>query len=1088
MATYVPGSEQYLPDIKPFTPDYKFLSAVLDTRQGKYNTNWQATNDIYNKVVYADLSRKDTTATREQYVNNLAPSLEKIAGMDLSLAQNAQSAKAVFAPFFEDELLLKDRVKTANYRKQMAYAGRLARSVDPEQRDLWWVDGERELQYRMQDFINMSPEEALDAPVYKYTPDADLGKLASRMLGEMKPPLKMTYDHFGTNPDVINDDGTITKGKVNGDWIITTTNGEIVTGPALAAINERLADDPRVQKAYRTQAYVAGRDFAQDGIDNGGFATVQEGQNAWANATIKIIEENNNKDITDGTKNLAVRKQSTVRWSNYKELTGVIPGSDDEKIMDEAISEFDSVSAILQNKLNVRDVIKNESPDLESNLNRAYQLLMMTNLQTDMLKAAKAFSMRDYKSTMRETAQAKDKRKFIYDSALEEGRSRNRRSLAFDLETKRNENAILLAIAKGEINPQNNILNDELNKTGLDRTDPKALSFNLEDENKIVEASTDQYFMKKDLLRTPQIKSILSFTNQLSPSVGEVQATTAITIKNKNTGKDELQELTPTELESFLTEKEYDRNGKDIGYKNIKAIDDLFSKYRLEIQNKDEIEKRNVSFVNTGTGYTDLLEMFNTTENNLSITEMNQTTARQIQKDNYDDTTEILLGTNDNVKGLLEFGMPSLWYKDKNEKGEEIGRWKKYNKNEYIEVAYKLAQQGKLKNFDRAWSVDTGEDTSDYMEGKKTFVKRSGSRRPSMEISKTEFEVNKAAVRDDATYAYDALQEANNEGLRGTNPELQTATFNSIDQRISNSTAALSNYGVIKAEIDAEIRNPKAEAVYAMMLKQRRIMKEDGKSPTFFITDIENAAEEGAIAEEVFDMFNANFNSYSSNNKTSSNVKETPRGRFVYGAVYGDPEDGTKTTAGYTFYPNEEYLDSKVKGGGGDSQYAGLTNEQRLNIKKNGITMLFEQSEDISPGALKQQRNNSSIVAATIESKGGYWHQNVVVEEGAKGGEFTWTKINKDSYRLNYELETYVPSKNGVGGNYVKNGAISTLVNINSAGSIYGGSMSILEKQQKDMLKIIQAQGIKNGKAKNKDVATYKSSNLANRMDSNKIK
>ena len=54
MATYVPGSEQYLPDIKPFTPDYKFLSAVLDTRQDKYNTNWQATNDVYNKVV--DLS------------------------------------------------------------------------------------------------------------------------------------------------------------------------------------------------------------------------------------------------------------------------------------------------------------------------------------------------------------------------------------------------------------------------------------------------------------------------------------------------------------------------------------------------------------------------------------------------------------------------------------------------------------------------------------------------------------------------------------------------------------------------------------------------------------------------------------------------------------------------------------------------------------------------------------------------------------------------------------------------------------------------------------------------------------------------
>ena len=140
MATYVPGTETYLPDIKPFTPDYKFLSAVLDTRQDKYTSNWKATNDVYNKVVYADLSRGDTTEQRDQYVENLAPSLEKIAGMDLSLAQNADSAKAVFAPFFEDDLIVRDMVYTANYRKQMDYADRLLRSSDQSQRDKYWEE------------------------------------------------------------------------------------------------------------------------------------------------------------------------------------------------------------------------------------------------------------------------------------------------------------------------------------------------------------------------------------------------------------------------------------------------------------------------------------------------------------------------------------------------------------------------------------------------------------------------------------------------------------------------------------------------------------------------------------------------------------------------------------------------------------------------------------------------------------------------------------------------------------------------------------------------------------------------------------
>ena len=46
MSTYIKGADTYLPEIKPFTPDYKFLSAVLDTRQDRYDTNFKATNDL----------------------------------------------------------------------------------------------------------------------------------------------------------------------------------------------------------------------------------------------------------------------------------------------------------------------------------------------------------------------------------------------------------------------------------------------------------------------------------------------------------------------------------------------------------------------------------------------------------------------------------------------------------------------------------------------------------------------------------------------------------------------------------------------------------------------------------------------------------------------------------------------------------------------------------------------------------------------------------------------------------------------------------------------------------------------------------
>ena len=71
MATYVPGVPQYLPEFKPFTPDYKFLSNVLDTKTNRYNTNYKQINDLYSKVVYGDLSRKDTQDIRSIF--NLFP-------------------------------------------------------------------------------------------------------------------------------------------------------------------------------------------------------------------------------------------------------------------------------------------------------------------------------------------------------------------------------------------------------------------------------------------------------------------------------------------------------------------------------------------------------------------------------------------------------------------------------------------------------------------------------------------------------------------------------------------------------------------------------------------------------------------------------------------------------------------------------------------------------------------------------------------------------------------------------------------------------------------------------------------------------
>ena len=1050
MATYVPGSEQYLPDIKPFTPDYKFLSAVLDTRQDKYNVNWQATNDVYNKVVYADLMRSDTTDKREQYVNNLAPSLEKIAGMDLSLAQNAQSAKAVFAPFFEDKLIVKDMVKTANYKKQMSYAARLERSPDLDQQDMWWADGVKELQYRMQDFVDMSPEEALDARLYTYTPDADLGKMAQKMLGEMDPPLKMEYDHYAVNKD----------GSVNGDIIITTTNGEAIVGPALAIIQERLADLPRVQNAYRTQAYVTSRDFAANGMKEGAFSTVQEGQQAWATATINNIQFNNDREIESGTTELAERRQSTVSWDSYKQSSGVIPGSDEEKLMQQAQSDFDAVSAVLKNKFKIRDIANHNSPDLESTLNKAYSMLQFTNMRTDMIKAAQAYSMRDVKSVIRETDAAKDARQYQYSLMLEEVRNRNKRQLKID-----------------ELN--GTLINDPiLNAMGSptkNYTEAGAVVFDLDNEKNIYRVSTDQSFEQVNKDRQKQIESIIAYHQSFYSTAGKDAGTMPIDVINKE-GEKVVENMTAKELRNYLSIQDTAKDGTNLGYRNVEAINLLYNEFLPLVNDKETTTKLYPLFVNDGNSYVNLKNMFNDTDKLVRSTKLAQITARDIQKNAYDDTTEILKGSSRNVRGLLEAGLPALWYKD-----EVTGLNKMYSKDEYINQVLSLAEQGAVVNFDRD-GLDEGDLNDDYIihlydKGTTTTESMSWDTKDMRynPDGSPEMGVDRVAVIDDAEYAWDKLHESMNEALKGKNPEIETATFNSIYQNRDNTTASISNYGVQEAFIDAEINNPKTDILYATFLNQKNVLEAKGASPIFYITDIEEAQTEGIIARQILDEFNANFLSFRSNDKTPGNPVATPRGRIVYGPVYGDPEDGNKITAGYTFYPNDEYFTSKVKGGGGDNQFAGLNLQQRNDIKANGITMIFPQSEDISQGSLKNQAGNVSIIASTINSFGGYWHQTVEVEKGVKGGQYSWQKLDSNNYVLNYQLETYIPSKNGVGGNYIPDGNVSQKVNINPSGSIYGGTMSILEIQDNAIRKLLIQRGNKNRDAFLKDKAIFNS-------------
>lgn len=427
MATYIPGVQSYMPQYKPFTPDYKFLSDVLDVRTNKYNTNYKQLNDLYSKVVYAPLSRQDTQSMRDQYTEGLSDKLEKISGMDLSLMQNVDAAKAVFRPFFEEDIIVKDMVTTKTYENEMAYANRLLNSPDEERNKLYWDTGIQAMNYKMEDFINATPDQALNMGLPKYVPNANLYELSLDALKE---------SGISISEDVISPDG---------QWIIRQENGSLVTAPALEYVQRTLLNNPNVIRAYQTQSFVDGRNYAQDGIDNGNFASVEEGQRAWAISEISEMQKLAAEKTIEQKEELRNLEHSNASWDAFREKYGIIPGSQQDKQMQEQYGKYTALKEDLNRSNNI--ISKASTPmdgqSTQELLNKAYNLTMEYNLKDDMIAAARMYgNMSASTKIVQENPEYTRQQKYKYDIALENHKQINRQNLAIlkaGLKEKENE-------------------------------------------------------------------------------------------------------------------------------------------------------------------------------------------------------------------------------------------------------------------------------------------------------------------------------------------------------------------------------------------------------------------------------------------------------------------------------------------------------------------------------------------------------------------------------------------------------------------------------------------------------------------------
>ena len=375
MATYVPGYQRYEREFEPFTPDFKFLSEVMSVRQDRYNTNYKQMNDLYGKIVYSDLSRKDTQETRDQYVNKLIPKIQKASGMDLSIQANVDAAQSLFTPFYDDDLIVRDMVNTSAYKSAMQVASSYKDSDDAETRKKYWGSGIEALSYQMEDFVNADANKAVNMAPPRYVPNADLYNVAQEYLA--KQNYKMQW---------------VSGTGANEKFVIVGENGERLIPTAYADLQRAMREDPRITDAYRTDAYVQSRRYAQQGIEAGKYASIDEGRNAWAQNTITELRDRASQANPMLQKQYEDALSSKSSWEEYASKQGVVLSESEKKSMELSGAEYEET--LLSIKNNNEQLERIDAMDENSDaINLVSSLLMSYNISSDLFAAAKNYSL-----------------------------------------------------------------------------------------------------------------------------------------------------------------------------------------------------------------------------------------------------------------------------------------------------------------------------------------------------------------------------------------------------------------------------------------------------------------------------------------------------------------------------------------------------------------------------------------------------------------------------------------------------------------------------------------------------------------------
>lgn len=286
MASYINGITDFIPSLVPFQPDFNYYANVLATKQQQFDTGLAKINSIYGSVLNSPMLRQDNIERRGNYFNTIQQDIQKVAGMDLSLDQNVNTAKTLFDPILNDKHIVNDMIFSKRLQNSYGTAESFRNCVDPNKcNGEFWNEGVQALNYAAEEFKNANPDDALNLQAPKFTPYQNVTKKA--MEAAKASGFNVSYD------------------SVQGGYIVTDTNGQMLLGKDGKGILPQylygmFGNDPKVQEMYTTQAYVERKNFAKSfSLQNG--VTEDQAESYYLNSVLqKIVPqlENSKKELT----------------------------------------------------------------------------------------------------------------------------------------------------------------------------------------------------------------------------------------------------------------------------------------------------------------------------------------------------------------------------------------------------------------------------------------------------------------------------------------------------------------------------------------------------------------------------------------------------------------------------------------------------------------------------------------------------------------------------------------------------------------------------------------------------------------------